>query len=178
MKSLALTVALSCCLALSGLAHAAAADKPATAAKQDPAIKQLLADVKVLVTKHYPQAKFRVTGRYINFEHATEVVKLPAIVKTPAGKKPPIVDERSPKSGGVWCSIGLHSGRAAVHPRIAGTSKRGLFNETIIYPENKKKSRHLVVELRLPEEPQAKKFRQALAKTLQIAVEKLPAVSK
>ncbi|NNC87094.1 MAG: hypothetical protein HKN82_01400 [Akkermansiaceae bacterium] len=138
-----------------------------------PGINVLSTTSKVIgayVKNHYPVARTHAFVDLIHFEHATSLHVLPAISKN---AKPPMVAERGPLAGGVWCDIEVKNGgidKAAAYARAEGAIDRKAFMEYRYYlaPPHEP-HHHLIVTLRLPRDAGGKgeQFLEGLKKALE-----------
>jgi hypothetical protein len=121
-----------------------------------PDLVLLLAEVRKLVEKHYPNAKFTLTDsraqrahQAIHFEFKTREFMIHELTR--------ICDEwqgahegRGPQPGGIYCDIELRPGKyggAAVVPRVF--DKR-YFTLLLMAPYSKKIDHHLYIQLKYP----------------------------
>lgn len=145
----ALTLLAVTCLCLGAKLYALEDGETA----ENPTLKPLHCAIAELVKHHYPEATTHTFENKIHFEHSTRLYVTRAVAKVPKGEEPPLVEERGPMTGGVWCDIRYYNTDLQdrpPYPRSEGVTEREYFTELIYYPNDNRNKCHMVVTLRLP----------------------------
>ena len=115
---------------------------------ENPALKRLYSELRMVVRKYYPQATSHLLGDKIHFEHDTRIFIVHEPTKGGEWQDP--WETRGPKPGGILCEITFQKGRyqgAAVVPQ---TFDKRYFKLLMLAPYSAKQDAHLLVHLSYP----------------------------
>lgn len=129
-----------CCLLAAGFGRA---DEAPT-----PDLKPLLAEVRKLVEKHYPQAKVTLKGETIHFEWNARKFMIHEPLLT--GEWQDAHEEPGPQKGGIYGDLELRPGDYGGQAVVPQSFDKRYFTLLLMAPYSKKLDHHLYVHLKYP----------------------------
>lgn len=148
MRLRSVILPMSCLLVLAGRSRAN--DSPR------PDLGPLLVEVRKLVEKHYPQAKFTLTDsdarrphQTIHFEFKTRVFLIHELTRR-GDEWQDAHEEQGPQPGGICCDIELRPGKYGGAAVVPQAFDKRYFTVLLMAPYSKKIDHHLYVHLKYP----------------------------
>ncbi|MCA9253799.1 MAG: hypothetical protein KDA54_21945 [Phycisphaerales bacterium] len=115
---------------------------------QDPRLKRLYADLRLLLRRHYPDASSHLLKNKISFEFNTRNFIIHIPLKTGEWQDPR--EERGPKKGGILGTIELREGKYLGAAMVPQSFDRRYYTSILMAPYSEKRDCHLYVHLYVP----------------------------
>lgn len=131
-------------VALQATALRAGEDQPL----QNPALKPLYSELRMLLRQYYPKATSHLLNDKIHYEHDARVFIVHEPSKTGEWQDP--WETRGPKRGGILCDIELLKGKYAGAAVVPHTSDKRYFNLLVMAPYSPQRDAHLYIHLSYP----------------------------
>lgn len=116
----------------------------------EPDLKPLLAEVRKLVTKHYPKAEVSLKDRTIYFQFHTRTFLIHEPLLT--GEWQDAFETTGPQKGGVCGTLELRAGRYGGQAAAPQSFDKRYFTTLLLAPYSEKLDHHLYVHLSYPRE--------------------------
>jgi hypothetical protein len=117
-------------------------------ALENPALKRLYSELRMVVRKYYPKATSHLLKDKIHFEHDTRIFIVHEPTKSGEWQDP--WETRGPKPGGILCDMSFQKGPyqgAAVVPQ---TFDKRYFKVLLLAPYSARRDAHLLIHLSYP----------------------------
>ena len=122
---------------------------PSRAAElQNPALKPLYSELRILFRKYYPEATSHLLKDEIHFEHETRIFIVHEPLRTGEWQDP--WPERGPQRGGILCDLTLQKGKYPGAAAVPQTFDKRYFKLLVMAPYSSKRDVHLYVHLSFP----------------------------
>jgi hypothetical protein len=131
---------------IGGLFIAAERGRAGDAPKPD--LQPLLAELRHLVEKYYPDGKVTLKDRTIHFEFNIRKFMIHEPLKT--GEWQDAHEESGPQKGGIYGDIELRSGKYNGAAGLPASVDKRYFTLRVIAPYSQKLNRHLYIHMKYP----------------------------
>lgn len=142
-----------------------------TETPQDPRLKQIYRSVRILLTRHYPNASSHLLHNEIHFEDNTRLFVIHVPNKLGEWQDPWV--QRAPKKGGILGTIQRVDGRYAGAAMVPQRFDMHYYTVMLMAPYSQKHDCHLLARLYIPKHGSKPQFEQELSELVNAFESKL-----